>query len=78
MPTLATIEGLRIAMYADDHEPAHVHVFRADVEYRLTVADGEVLTMQGRIPAKALQAVRSWIEANRGDLAARWAALTRR
>lgn len=32
MPTLARFGALRIAMYAEDHNPPHVHVLGPDLE----------------------------------------------
>ena len=29
MPTVLKVDGFRVMIYTDDHEPAHVHVFKA-------------------------------------------------
>ena len=32
MPTVLSLDGLRVAIYPNDHRPAHVHVIGAGVE----------------------------------------------
>ena len=38
MPTIHREHGLRFAIYTDDHEPAHVHVF-GDGELKIVIGD---------------------------------------
>jgi len=44
MPTVMIIEGLRVVIYPNDHEPAHVHVMGGGCEARFALegADGQV------------------------------------
>jgi hypothetical protein len=43
MPTLVIIDGIRIAMYYADHEPAHCHAISGEAEIVLTIADIKVI-----------------------------------
>lgn len=45
MPTVARVGKLRIAIYLNDHSPAHVHVISADGEAKIN------LGMSGRKPS---------------------------
>ena len=42
MPTVLLVDGLRVMIFTDDHEPPHVHVFRAGSEavFFLNCPDG--------------------------------------
>jgi hypothetical protein len=40
MVTVHRAHGLRIVIFVDDHEPAHVHVF-GDVEAKINLAGGD-------------------------------------
>ena len=44
MPTVMTIDGLRVVIYPNDHEPAHVHVMGDGNEARVALqgAGGQV------------------------------------
>ncbi|MBF0544477.1 MAG: DUF4160 domain-containing protein [Candidatus Riflebacteria bacterium] len=37
MPTIYRSDGFRIAIYPNDHEPAHVHVFHGDGEVKINL-----------------------------------------
>jgi hypothetical protein len=39
MPTEHREDGFRFMIYVDDHEPAHVHVFREDDEAKIQLGD---------------------------------------
>lgn len=44
MPTILRIDGLRVIIYPNDHQPPHVHIMGADQEaiFNLECADGQV------------------------------------
>jgi Domain of unknown function (DUF4160) len=42
MPTILRIDGLRIAIYPNDHPPAHVHVIGADFEIVINLSAMEI------------------------------------
>ena len=43
MPTVLSIEGFAFRIYHDDHEPPHVHVFRAGEQCVVNLGDGDTL-----------------------------------
>lgn len=74
MPRVADFDGIHIYMYAEDHNPPHVHAFHGDDEALLVIATGAV--MAGHLPSRQLRAARDWIVANRAKLMDRWAELS--
>ena len=72
MTTLHTVGTLKIAMYARDHLPPHVHVVGAGIEWRFTIA-GVAMSAEGRLTRKQLRVVEAWIAANARFLQAEWA-----
>lgn len=40
MPTVLRLNGFNVRIYTNDHEPAHVHVFKADGEVRIRLGLG--------------------------------------
>ena len=50
MPTVMRIDGLRVAIYSNDHRPPHVHVMGAGREaVFLLNASGETPTLRGNL-----------------------------
>ena len=47
MITIYRMRGLRIIIYANDHDPAHVHVFRNKDEARINLAGPELVYVDG-------------------------------
>lgn len=70
MPTLAIIDGIKVSMYYADHEPAHFHAIAAEDEVVIEIASLKVIA--GRMPAAALDRVRTWARRHQGDLALCW------
>jgi hypothetical protein len=40
LPTVLRVDGFEVRIYTDDHEPAHVHVFRAEGRARIRLPTG--------------------------------------
>lgn len=74
MVTIFRAHGLRVVIYLDDHEPAHVHVF-GDGHAKINLigpGDGpELVWVEGMKRAEVRQAVRLVAE-RRDDFLARW------
>ncbi|MCU0654075.1 MAG: DUF4160 domain-containing protein [Polyangiaceae bacterium] len=70
MPRLATFNGIVICIYADDHNPPHVHAYYSDDSALIIITSGEVL--EGYIPSKQLRQVQAWLDENRADVQAKW------
>lgn len=71
MGTLLRVGKFRIAMHANDHNPAHVHVSGPDFELLVFLDD---LTVEGTAAeARAAANALAWIEEHRLELRERWA-----
>ena len=72
MPTIAQIDGLRIVMYYEDHEPAHFHVHGAAFKAKFAVLDLAVLESVGRLRPQDAALIRRWGLANKTELLENW------
>ena len=74
MVTVLRVDGLRVVIFVDDHQPAHVHVF-GDGHARINLlgADGtpELVWADGMTRSEVRRAVRIVIE-QQAPLLARW------
>ncbi len=70
MPAISRFFGIVIAMFYDDHEPAHFHVRYA--EHRAKVAIDTLELTDGALPRRALALVLEWAALHRGELRANW------
>jgi hypothetical protein len=41
MPTVLRVQGYQFFIYPDDHEPAHVHVFKSGEEAKISIGDDD-------------------------------------
>ena len=57
MPVISRFLGIVIAMYWDDHVPAHFHAKYGEYEVIVHIATGVV---EGRFPKRALRHVMEW------------------
>ena len=70
MPVLYRFGSFVIRMYANDHNPPHVHV--EGVDFRALVTIGSIEILQGAIPAKHRDEALRWIAEHRTELLRRW------
>jgi Domain of unknown function (DUF4160) len=70
MPKLAMVAGVRIVIWPNDHEPGHIHCFYSGQECRLEILTGAVI--DGDLERAKLNAVSSWLDANRAHVAYAW------
>jgi Domain of unknown function (DUF4160) len=70
MPTIKDFGGCKIALYAEDHNPPHVHVIGPDFRAKVRIVDAEVLA--GVIPPRHRREAVSWISANCKRPMAKW------
>jgi len=70
MPTVKDFGSYKITLYAEDHNPPHVHVIGPDFQAKARIADAEVFA--GAIPPRHRREALSWIAANREKLKAKW------
>jgi hypothetical protein len=74
MPAIHRIGSARIVIFPRDHFPPHVHVIQEDREGRVAILTGEKLS--GRIQARTLARLKTWLAENRNSTLARWNQLT--
>jgi hypothetical protein len=70
VPAISRFFGIVIAMYYDDHIPAHFHVRYA--EHRAKVAIDTLDLMDGELPRRALALVLEWAALHRNELRDNW------
>jgi hypothetical protein len=70
MPTLKDFGGYKIVLYAEDHNPPHVHVVGPDFHAKVRIADAEVFA--GVIPPRHRREALSWISGSRETLMVKW------
>ncbi|HVC32733.1 MAG TPA: DUF4160 domain-containing protein [Chloroflexota bacterium] len=70
MPRISQFFGIIIAMYYNDHAPAHFHAVYAESEATIAIATLEVLS--GNLPRRALALVLEWASLHREGLTGNW------
>ena len=70
MPRIAEFYGIVIAMFHNDHEPAHFHATYA--EHRGIVGIDPVQLLDGSLPPRALRMVMAWATAHQVELRDNW------
>lgn len=70
MPTIAIIDGIRIEIYTNDHDPAHFHARHAGMRAKFDIATGNLI--RGRLNKRATRKVQLWTEMNRDLLMQVW------
>ena len=70
MPRISSFYGIVIAMFYNDHPPAHFHATYAGEEIRVNLDTLEILS--GSLPRRAQAMVLEWAVLHQDDLAACW------
>lgn len=70
MPTFFIIEGVKICLFFDDHNPPHFHAFIG--EYEAVVAILNNVILKGDLPKRKKQKILTWAECNKEDLMEIW------
>jgi hypothetical protein len=71
MPTIAVVDGIRIVIYYNDHEPPHFHAVQAD--HRILVDIARLRVIGGACPAAMERRVLEWASRWQPELALCWA-----
>ena len=62
MPTVLRKEGFSVRIYPNDHDPPHVHIFKAEGEIKATIAEVpellDVIKMSNKDVKKALELIK--------------------
>lgn len=69
MPELSRFLGIIIAMYYNDHGPAHFHAVYGSFEITMEIESGIV---RGAFPPRALSHVQEWREMHKAELLHDW------
>ena len=64
MPTIHRENGLEFYFFADDHNPAHLHIEKGSAEAKILIETGEVIFNHG-LKAKELKKAVEIIEENK-------------
>ena len=70
MPRVGEALGILFYVYADDHNPPHMHAIVGDDEALLEISTGVVLV--GWLPGAKLRQAQEWLVANRATVSAAW------
>lgn len=70
MPTIGTTDGIKIQVFADDHNPPHFHAVTAEFEVLVRLSDMQV--MQGSMRRSDLDKVIAWANAHRQEIENEW------
>lgn len=68
MPTIHRVRNVRVVIFSNDPEPAHVHLIGPDFEMRLLVGSWQLEPVRGR--TGRIDDVLAWARANEGLLRA--------
>ena len=63
MACIKIIDGIKIYIYARDHNPPHFHAIVVEYEELIVIAD--LSTYTGQIPTKYRKTVINWAEENK-------------
>jgi hypothetical protein len=70
VPTISRFFGITIAMYFDDHGPAHFHARHADGAAKIRIDTLEVI--DSTLNRRHLRFVLAWAELHQSELADNW------
>lgn len=70
MPRISEFFGIIIAMYYNDHAPAHFHARYGEHEALIAIDTLDIL--RGGLPRRALAMVLEWAAVHRDELRADW------
>ncbi|MBI2857013.1 MAG: DUF4160 domain-containing protein [Chloroflexi bacterium] len=70
MPRISEFYGIIIAMFYNDHDPAHFHVIYG--EHMALVGIDHIRMMEGKLPRRALGMVMEWAAAHQSELRHDW------
>jgi hypothetical protein len=70
VPTISRFLGVVIAMFYDDHGPAHFHARAADGTAKIQIDTLEVI--ESTLPRRQLRFVLAWAELHQDELRENW------
>jgi hypothetical protein len=70
MPTIAIVDGVKIQLFYNDHDPAHFHAIIGGSEALIAIRSLEIL--RGSLPPGKLRQVIEWAREHQAALALNW------
>ncbi len=70
MPTYFIVDGVKIELYYNDHNPPHFHARIAEHDAIISIEMAEIL--HGTLPSNKISFIKKWAEENRTTLQAIW------
>ena len=70
MPRISEFYGIVIAMFYNDHEPAHFHAVYGD--HGAVIGMEPIVVMRGSLPRRAMGLVFEWAAMHQAELAENW------
>lgn len=71
MSVVVRFKNIRLAVFTNDHAPAHVHAIGPDAEAKIELATLNVVWSYG-FSAKALHEITAQVQVNQEELLAKW------
>ncbi len=73
MPEIFREQGFKVVIYFDDHEPAHVHIYKGDSEIRIQIkGQCEILSVKGSISSKEQKKAMKLVTTHQSELLQIW------
>jgi hypothetical protein len=72
MPTVARIGAIQIRFYYEDHGIPHFHAIGPNFDFKFAIADGSIISGNGRIRGRELAVIRRWGQRHRDALLLNW------
>ncbi len=72
MPTIKTINGIRICIFTRDHAPAHVHIVSSDNAVHIKLQLDDLTVAKGPAQHPKINAALDWAKDNRDFLVQSW------
>ena len=70
MPIFFIIDGVKICLFFDDHNPPHFHAIIA--EYEAVIEIKTLKTLEGNLPKNKKQKILKWATSNKEELIEIW------
>lgn len=61
MPTVASVYGMLVMFFYNDHEPHRFHVQAPVLSARVSLADLSVVEVNGAMPGRDVARLRAWV-----------------
>ena len=68
MPTVARIGAIQIRFYYEDHGIPDFHAISPNFDFKFAIADGAIISGNGRIRGRDLAVIRRWGQQHRNAL----------